>query len=148
MEEKWKSIEGLEAIIEKAVQQTCLALKDQEGQELEVSILLASDEKVQELNKKYRGKDKPTNVLSFPGICNNEGSGSILLGDIILSYETILAESISGDKPHMDHITHLVVHGVLHLFGYDHEDEVSASEMENIEISILKEFGIKNPYAV
>lgn len=147
-ENHWKTLEGLDAKIEKSVAEACRVCAQDKTRDIEVSVLLTNDEAVQELNKKYRDKDTPTNVLSFPGICNNEEIGPILLGDIILSYETILKESERDNKSLMDHVTHLVVHGVLHLCGYDHEEEETAREMEMIEISILKEFGIKNPYGL
>jgi len=145
-EDQWKMVDGLEAKIEHSVVKACRVCGKGEARDIEVSVLLANDNAIQELNKQYRGKDAPTNVLSFPGICNNENGGPILLGDIILSYETIQKESLKDNKALMDHVTHLVVHGVLHLFGYDHEEEDTAREMEMIEISILKDFGIENPY--
>lgn len=107
----------------------------------EVSIVLADDEFVRELNHKYRDKDKPTNVLSFPA--DEEGT----LGDVILAYETIEAEAAAQDKQFDHHLMHLIIHGILHLIGHDHESEKEAEHMESIEIRILESFGVKNPYA-
>jgi probable rRNA maturation factor len=105
----------------------------------EVSVVLSNDEFIQELNKDYRGKDKPTNVLSFP----NEPP---MLGDIILAIETIENEAISQKKQFEDHLSHLIVHGTLHLLGYDHIEDEEAEEMEALEIEILGRLGINNPY--
>lgn len=106
----------------------------------EVSILLTNDEEIQELNKTYRGKDKPTNVLSFPQ--NEEG----LLGDIAMALETLRREAVEQEKTLQEHFTHLFVHGVLHLSGYDHEHESDQRDMEQQEVKILHEMGISNPY--
>ncbi len=111
-------------------------------QSYEISILLADDVKIQQLNKTYRGKDKPTNVLSFPAEEDNAG----MLGDVILAYDTIQRESAEQNKTFEDHCKHLLVHGILHLLGYDHEEDAEAEEMENTEITILKTLGVKNPY--
>ncbi len=105
----------------------------------EVSIVLSNDEFVRELNKDYRGKDSPTNVLSFP----NEPP---MLGDIVLAIETIENEAIAQKKSFEHHFTHLLVHGCLHLLGYDHLEDAEAEEMESLEIQILSMMGIKNPY--
>lgn len=108
------------------------------------NILLASDAEVRELNATYRGKDKPTNVLSFPN--GEKEEGVLQLGDIILAYETVKAEAVEQDKPFKHHLTHLVIHGILHLLGHDHEVEEEANRMESLEIKLLKQMGIANPY--
>lgn len=117
--------------------------------ECEVSMVLTNDPHIQELNKTYRGKDKPTNVLSFPlqEDLNTLATGD-MLGDIILSFETVLNEAIDQDKKFEHHAAHLMIHGFLHLLGYDHETDEEADEMEKIEIDILKALDIKNPYDV
>lgn len=109
-----------------------------------LSILLTNDKEVRALNAQYRGKDKPTNVLSFP---DGEVIGGVRqLGDVAMAYETIAREAKAQKKPLKAHVTHLTIHGVLHLLGYDHESESDAETMESIEINILKRMGIANPY--
>ena len=105
-----------------------------------LSIVLAEDTFVQDLNKNYRGKDKPTNILSFP---MDEDD---MLGDLVLSYDTIVAESDDQKKTFENHYTHLIIHGVLHLLGYDHIDDAEADEMEQQEIDVLSRLKIANPY--
>ena len=120
---------------------------------VEVSILLTNDKEINALNLEYRGKDKPTNVLSFPNLTQNElkllpknAPYPSMLGDLFLSFETLLEESNSEKKPFLDHFNHLVVHGMLHLLGYDHESDDDAEYMQEKEISILKTLCINNPY--
>jgi len=121
------------------------------------SLTLMNNDQVQELNKQYRHKDKPTNVLSFESgqdlnalfSKTEEGGESppIILGDIILAYGVIEQESQEQQKAFLDHLTHMMIHSVLHLLGYDHEDDAEADDMEGLEIQILeKYFNIKNPY--
>lgn len=105
----------------------------------EVSVVLANDALVRDLNRTYRGKDKPTNVLSFLG-----GKGEI--GDIIMACETVAAEAKAQGKTFRQHAAHLVVHGCLHLLNYDHETETEAQKMESEEIKILEHLGYANPY--
>lgn len=108
---------------------------------LELSILFTDDAAIRRLNRDYRGLDKPTNVLSFP-----QPSGQ-LLGDIILAFETVEREAALAGKPLRAHMGHLVVHGFLHLVGFDHEDDAEAEEMEALERAALKRMGIADPYA-
>jgi len=112
----------------------------QDFSNLEVSVVLTDDKAVRELNKTYRHKDHPTNVLSF----SSEEAGE--LGDIILAYETVKKEAEDAGISFLHHTLHLIVHGFLHLLGYDHEENDQALEMENMEIRILKKQGIANPY--
>ena len=107
----------------------------------ELSIMLCDDAMIQQLNAQWRDKDKPTNVLSFPG-----ETGDILLGDIVISMDTVAREAALENKSVEDHVTHLIVHGFLHLFGYDHETDDEAVEMESLETKILGQLGIANPY--
>ena len=115
-----------------------------------MSLVLADDAAVQELNKEWRDKDSPTNVLSFPAYDDDQPAlpegAPLLLGDIILAYETCVFEA-ERDQISLDHhLVHLVIHGVLHLLGYDHMDETEAEEMETAEIAILAQLNIANPY--
>ena len=109
-----------------------------------VTVVLADDAQVRELNRDYRKKDKATNVLSFPDGATY--GDFISLGDIILAYETIAREADEQGKRFSHHAQHLVVHGVLHLMGYDHENDDDAETMERREVRILKGLAIANPY--
>lgn len=115
----------------------------------EVSVLLTDDRRVRELNRAYRGKDKATNVLSFPA--DEAPHGSVpdyprLLGDIVVAFETTEREAQAEDKSVRDHLAHLVVHGTLHLLGHDHEDDAQALAMEALEVEVLAALGIADPY--
>ena len=105
----------------------------------ELSILLTNDKEIQALNKTYRGKNKPTNVLSFP-------QDAPLLGDVVMALETLKREAKEQDKTFHDHFCHLFIHGVLHLLGYDHENDKDQDKMESHEKKILHKLGIANPY--
>ncbi len=109
--------------------------------ERELSFAFVNDEAIRGLNKNHRGSDKPTNVLSFP-------MDGLMLGDIILAYGVIAQESKDQNKSFNDHLTHLIIHGFLHLLGYDHIDDVEASAMEALEIKTLAQMGIDNPYEI
>ncbi len=142
-----------DAAAEEIVLRVAQTVFEQEGEcgAAELSVLLADDSFVQSLNRKFRGKDKPTNVLSFPhapvptDALYDEPSS---LGDIALAYETVKAEAKTQSKSFDDHLAHLVVHGVLHLLGYDHVDEGDAEKMEARERDLLKLFGIEDPYLI
>ena len=113
---------------------------------VEVSIVLGDDAMVRVLNRRWRGKDRPTNVLSF---ASDEPPGRgrpLMLGDVVLAYETVAREAVAQGKSFADHATHLVVHGVLHLLGFDHERPRDAETMEACERRILAGFGIADPY--
>ncbi|MGB5484547.1 rRNA maturation RNase YbeY [Parasphingorhabdus sp.] len=121
---------------------------------IEISVKLSDNAEVHSLNNSYRGKDKPTNVLSFPQIqpdlletLANTDDGEALLGDIILAYETCRDEAAAKNISLSNHVSHLIVHGSLHLLGYDHENETDAGLMENCEINALATLAIANPYA-
>ena len=125
--------------------------------ELELAILLVSDRQMKKINAEFLNKNKPTNVLSFPFLDENMlrkiglkkvigSANQVFLGDIVISYETIKKESLAQKKKFCDHVTHMILHSLLHLIGHDHEDEKMAEIMENLEIKILKKIGIKNPY--
>lgn len=153
-EPPWEELEGdllplIPKIINEAAGQSPLA-KTLAGRSAEISVVLSNDSFVRALNRQYRGKDKATNVLSFQqtdiGDLPPPGAGPLPLGDIILAYETIANEAKEQGKSFKAHCVHLVVHGTLHIFGYDHETEDDAEIMETLEINILKRMGIKNPY--
>ncbi|HTW52678.1 MAG TPA: rRNA maturation RNase YbeY [Stellaceae bacterium] len=112
-------------------------------------ITLADDEAQRALNRIWRGKDASTNVLAFPATDPATAlprGAPLLLGDVVLALETVSREAGEQEKPFEDHLRHLVVHGVLHLLGYNHEDERDAAVMEAREIAVLAELGVPNPY--
>jgi probable rRNA maturation factor len=113
----------------------------------EVSLLFTDDAHMRTLNLRYRGKDKPTNVLSLPAAPVLVGRLGPPLGDIVLAAETIAAEAGAQGLAANDHLTHLIVHGFLHLVGYDHEHDAEALVMEGLETAILGDLGIADPYA-
>ncbi|MGE0280486.1 MAG: rRNA maturation RNase YbeY [Rhizobiaceae bacterium] len=114
----------------------------------ELSILFTDDARIRSLNAHWRAKDKATNVLSFPAFAPNKtGPLPPMLGDIVLAAETVKREAVLEEKPLEHHISHLVVHGLLHLIGYDHETDEDAEEMEALERRILARLAIPDPYA-
>jgi probable rRNA maturation factor len=123
---------------------------------IEISVRLTSDEEVHALNRQYRQKDRPTNVLSFPmvqpdlidTISQNSDDGEVLLGDIVLAHGVCVAEAAERGIPVEAHATHLMVHGVLHLLGYDHMTDEEAETMEDIERQALHGLGIADPYLI
>jgi probable rRNA maturation factor len=119
----------------------------------EIAVKLTDDGEVQALNKAYRGKDKPTNVLSFPMVqadlleaMANTDDGEVLLGDIVLAAGVCAAEAAEKDISIPDHAAHLIIHGTFHLLGYDHMIDAEAEEMEALEIRALASIGLGNPY--
>jgi probable rRNA maturation factor len=116
---------------------------------IEIAVCLADDAMQQQLNRDWRGVDRSTNVLAFPAWepgAPVAAGAPLLLGDIVLAFETVLHEAEEQDKPLADHLSHLVVHGVLHLLGYDHGTEAEAVAMEALETSILARLGVPDPY--
>jgi probable rRNA maturation factor len=123
---------------------------------IEIAVRLTSDAEVQILNRQYRGKDKPTNVLSFPmvqpdlleTVTRNSDDGEVILGDIVLAYGVCVAEALERQVSVEDHATHLIVHGTLHLLGYDHQGDAEAEAMEDMERAALAALGLHDPYPV
>ena len=113
----------------------------------ELSLLFTDDAHIQTLNREWRGKDKATNVLSFPAFDVAPGDAlPPMLGDIVLAFETVSSEANLENKPFEHHLMHLLIHGVLHLLGYDHETDEEAEEMESIERRALARLAIPDPY--
>jgi probable rRNA maturation factor len=117
----------------------------------EISVLLTDDASMQAINRDHRGQDKPTNVLSFPGleaadIQKTDGTVPFLLGDLVFAQETVEREALAADLSVHHHMVHLIVHGFLHLLGYDHELDSEAEAMEALETRILAKLDIADPY--
>ena len=147
--EEWpEALESALAATAAAVLSQCLTTG---AATVELGLTLADDEAVQALNRDHRGQDKPTNVLSFPlvegGGFEPEAPGApLLLGDVVLAYQTVAREATEQGKHLADHAVHLVVHGVLHLLGHDHGCDDEADAMERLEAAILCKLGIADPY--
>lgn len=139
-EPAWQAGGDLRPALRRAVRRV---LKRAEAGTGPLTILLTGDPAIRRLNREFRGKDKPTNVLSFPAPANPEGH----LGDVAMAYGVTATEAAASGKSLADHASHLAVHGVLHLLGYDHETEAEAAIMEPLETAILAELGIADPYA-
>ncbi|MDX8536900.1 MULTISPECIES: rRNA maturation RNase YbeY [Mesorhizobium] len=142
----WPDEAGLTRLVDRAVA-AAFAETGVDGAS-ELSIVFSDDAHIRTLNAGWRGKDKPTNVLSFPAFPFPKG-GPLppMLGDIVLAAETVAREAALEDKPLANHITHLVIHGLLHLLGHDHETDAEAEEMEAIERAALARLAIPDPYA-
>lgn len=146
-DEAWGGLPDLEKITHRAVD-AALAATGIDPAAHELAILFADDASIAELNAAWRGKTGPTNVLSFPApeeLPVPEGEARPL-GDIVLAWGVVSREAAQQDKSLPDHVAHLIIHGVLHLLGHDHEDEAEAQDMERLEAEILKGLGISNPY--
>jgi probable rRNA maturation factor len=137
-EPKWRSHRGLQARLKQAAETARRAAKLKGG----FSILLANDSALRRLNRDFRGADKPTNVLSFPA------AAAAYRGDIAIAYGVTKREAKAAGKNFADHAAHLVVHGVLHLAGHDHQRSKDAKAMEALEAKILARFGIADPYVI
>ncbi|WP_338503515.1 rRNA maturation RNase YbeY [Sphingomonas kaistensis] len=143
-----------EAAAQAAIAESAFPGLVQAARPVELSVVLTNDEEVRGLNAEWRGKDKPTNVLSFPQAEADELDDAdtpgpeLLLGDIVLARETCAREAEEKALPLTSHATHLLVHGTLHLLGYDHLDDETAEDMEAREIRALARLGLANPYEV
>jgi probable rRNA maturation factor len=152
--ECWQSEPDAEAVIQRAVAAAAEIADpglDAELGEAELAVMLTDDSGIRTLNNNWRGIDKPTNVLSFPALPPTGGGGPDdaprMLGDIAIAYQTTRAEADDEQKPFDHHLSHLAVHGFLHLIGYDHEKDDDAEAMEALETEILAQLGIPDPYA-
>ncbi len=144
----WDAVAGAEALAERAALAALEACADEVPQGAEMSVTLTDDARIRLLNRHWREKDKATNVLSFPAPEMPEGVTPCPLGDVIVAFETVQREAHAEDKTIADHLMHLVVHGTLHLMGFDHEDDAEAEEMEDTERRVLAGLGISDPYAL
>ena len=138
----------IKKIIRKTINLTFCELNDDYKKKYEVNILLAQNEQMKKINRKYRKIDKVTNVLSFPQglIMSNLGKEKLLLGDIVLSLDKLRKEAEDQSKKFNNHLTHIIMHGFMHLLGFDHENEKEAKVMEEREKDILLKLSIDDPY--
>lgn len=150
--EGWADETSLEALASRVFASAALQL-EQQGQlfpstGIEVSLVFTDDTAIADINAEWRGQEKPTNVLSFPAYpLVPGGMPGPMLGDIVIARETVERESLELEKSFDDHLTHLMVHGFLHLFGYDHMTSEEADIMETLETGILASLGLSDPYA-
>src|ERR1700694_1264282 len=148
--ECWQTEPDAEAVIHRAVA-IAAEIADADIGEAELAVMLTDDAGIRRLNNNWRGIDKPTNVLSFPALQPSGPGGPDdaprMLGDIAIAYETTRRQADDEQKPFDHHLSHLAVHGFLHLIGYDHEKDDDAEAMEALEQEILAQLGIPDPYA-
>jgi probable rRNA maturation factor len=147
--ECWQTEPDAEAVIHRAID-AAAEIADADVGEAELAVMLTDDTGIRTLNNNWRGIDKPTNVLSFPALQPTAGAPADaprMLGDIAIAYETTRKEADDEEKPFDHHLSHLAVHGFLHLIGYDHEKDDDAEAMEGLEREILAQLGIPDPYA-
>src|SRR6202795_2095055 len=146
----WQDEPDAEAVIQRAIA-IAAATVDTDVADAELAVMLTDDSGIRTLNSNWRGIDKPTNVLSFPALQPSGAGGPDdaprMLGDIAIAYETTRQEADDEQKPFDHHLSHLAVHGFLHLIGYDHEKDDDAEAMEALETEILAQLGIPDPYA-
>ncbi len=144
----WSGLDDIEGLVEGAARAALHACgRPDTG---EISVLLTDDQRLRALNLRYRNKDAPTNVLSFAAavLPAAQTASQGVCGDIALAFETIASEAAGEDKTMADHLRHLVIHGTLHLAGYDHENAADGDVMEALEITALASLGIASPYLV
>src|ERR1700688_1164356 len=158
----WKAQRGVKAVLQRAIGEAAAMAATSGG---ELAIVLTDDSAIRALNRDWRGKDQPTNVLSFPAhapspslprkrgrvrvapASRRAGQGRVrLLGDIVIAYETMAREAIAAHRPFRHHLAHLAVHGFLHLVGHDHAADAEADAMEALEIAVLARLDVPNPY--
>jgi probable rRNA maturation factor len=144
---RWSGRRGVQPLLRRAIAGASTALpakavRSTSGAEL--AIVLTNDSAIRKLNRTWRGKNEPTNVLAFPA--DPKAGPHWLLGDIVIAYETLAREARAEGKPFDHHLAHLAVHGFLHLCGYDHESDRQAATMERLETAILARLGVPDPY--
>jgi probable rRNA maturation factor len=148
----WEAQPTAEQAAEQAIAAAAAVLQTDPAARGSVGVALVDDDAIQDLNRDWRGIDKPTNVLSFPSpwLPARIPTGSITppLGDIFIAYQTVAREAAHEKKPFLHHFAHLVVHGFLHLLGYDHDSDWTAEDMEHLEARILAKIDIPDPYTV
>src|SRR3954468_21131482 len=148
--ECWGAEPDAAQIVHRAIE-TAASMVDADTADAELAVMLTDDDGIRTLNRNWRGVDKPTNVLSFPALpptgAPSSDDAPRMLGDIAIAWETTRREADDEQKPFDHHLSHLAVHGFLHLVGYDHENDVDAGIMENLEREILAALGIPDPYA-
>ena len=148
--ECWATEADAEAIVHRAIE-TAASMVEADTGDAELAVMLTDDSGIRTLNKNWRGQDKPTNVLSFPALQPTGSATSDdvprMLGDIAIAYQTTRKEADDEQKPFDHHLSHLAVHGFLHLIGYDHEKDDDAEAMESLEREILAQLSIPDPYA-
>ena len=148
----WNAVSDIAALSVRAAE-AALHVSGVDPTQVEISMLFADDEALAGLNSRFRSKENATNVLSWPSIefehpatANDLTPSPFFLGDVALAFETVRNEADAGSKPLEEHLTHLIVHGVLHLLGHDHQDEGEAALMEAQEITALQRLGYGSPY--
>jgi probable rRNA maturation factor len=140
----WKDVPAAEATVIEAIGAAAAEISAPAG---EAAVVLTDDEAIRRLNRDWRKIDKPTNVLSFPA-APTPGLEPVLLGDIVIAYETLEREAAGEGRDFLHHLAHLAVHGFLHLMGYDHQTDSDADDMESVEIAILSRLRVPDPYLV
>lgn len=142
----WSRLGDRDALIRAAAEALAASPRFATHTPAEACVALSDNATVQALNARFRGQDKPTNVLSFPALEGFAQAPPAALGDVVLAQETVEREAAEMGIPAAHHLQHLVVHGLLHLLGFDHETDVEAEEMEALEVAVLAGLGIANPY--
>ena len=143
----WEALPDLDALVARALVAGLAEAQVQPMTGAELNILLTDDARIRKINLQWRGFDKPTNILSFPAANPDRIAKSPVLGDLALAYETIAREAQADGKTLSDHVSHLMIHGLLHLLGEDHETEAQAQAMEAREVAALARLGIADPYS-
>lgn len=143
----WRALPEFEDLARRAIDVGLEASRVRIFDGAEVSVLLSDDAQVHALNAQWRGIDKSTNVLSFPAASAEKLASAPMLGDIVIAFETTEREAAEEGKSLADHAAHLVVHGFLHLLGFDHQTRLEAERMEALETSALATLGVADPYA-